>query len=76
MVRLITGEQECNNQSLTQTTGRGQDKRPQVAARSVDCFCLYFSTIQQCAAYSRKVCHTIKSLQKFCFLHIAESGDG
>jgi len=58
------------------TTGRGLDKRPQCAARSVDCFCVLFSTIWQCAASWRNVSYYVSSPQHLSFLHIAEAGNG
>jgi hypothetical protein len=76
MVRLITGEQECNNQSLTTPTDRGRDKRPQGAARSVGCFYWDILAIRQCAAPGRNVRETCNALPELAFPHIAGGGDG
>jgi hypothetical protein len=38
MVRLITGEQECNNQSLTRGLAERLDKTAHLAVRLVGCF--------------------------------------
>jgi hypothetical protein len=76
MVRLITGEQECNNQSLTQTTGRGQDKSRQCAARSGSCYLLDLSPFLQCFQTPHNVCVGIQAVLDLGFPHIAEVGDG
>ena len=55
---------------------RWRDKRPQCAARSVGCCCFVFLLIRQCAASACNVRRTIKSLNGFSILHIAEAGDG
>jgi len=59
-----------------ETTGRRQDKRPQCAARSVDCFCYCFSPIQQCALLTRNVRAIVNPLLILPFPHIAEAGNG
>jgi hypothetical protein len=57
------------------TTGGRQDKSWHIAARSVGCFCLSFSAIQQCAPHPRNVPVKLKLLPKLSFLHIAGDGD-
>lgn len=60
----------------TATTERWRDKRPQCAARSVDCSCFLILLIRQCVASACNVRLTINSLLGFCISHIAEAGHG
>ena len=54
----------------------GPDKRPPIAARSVDCFFFCFSPIRQFAASGRNVHLTINQLFHSHFSHISATGDG
>ncbi len=76
MVRLITGEQECNNQSLTEAWKRGQDKSRQCAARSVVCFYLVFPSLPQRLPRPPNVRAGINALIRLSLSHIAQIGDG
>ena len=55
---------------------RGRDKSAQGAHPSVGCFCSEILAIRQGVSLERKVHRPINALQRFRFLHIAETGDG
>jgi hypothetical protein len=59
-----------------QTTGRGQDKSRQCAARSGCCYLLDLSPFPQCFQTPRNVRAAIKPVLTLGLPHIAEVGDG
>jgi hypothetical protein len=59
-----------------QTTGRGQDKSRQCAARSGACYLLDLSPFSQCFQNPRNVRAAIQPVLDLGFPHIAEVGDG
>jgi hypothetical protein len=61
---------------VQRSTVRGQDKRPQGAARSVACFRSRFSCCSQGLVSARNVREVITPLSSVAFAHIAEAGDG
>ena len=74
--RACFREQARGNCGATrEPTDRGQDKRPQCAARSVVCFRLGFWRVSQCLGSERNVRWFPKSLLNMTFAHIAEAGN-
>jgi len=59
-----------------QTTGRGQDKSRQCAARSGSCYLLDLSPFLQCFQIPRNVRAAIQPVLALGFPHIAEVDDG
>ncbi|HWL19194.1 MAG TPA: hypothetical protein VNS33_05975 [Bradyrhizobium sp.] len=69
-------EKTADREAEHATTGRGQDKSRQCAARSGSCFSWAFSPFRQGAPDPRNVRADIKLLLSLSFPHIAEAGDG
>jgi hypothetical protein len=72
----ISEEETADRGDKQAPTERGQDKRPQCAARLGCCFCLAFLPFLQCAPDWRNVRADIKSLLKRRFPHLVGAGDG
>ncbi len=74
--RNTTEQIRCRRSLAKDDRLRWPDKRPHIAARSVDCFFFCFSPIRQCAASGRNVHLTINQLFHSHFSHISATGDG